>query len=126
MDARGAALTLPMLRDMANLLLSAGKKSPLPLALIGPLNSSNDTEISLLGFHTNTTIGEPFQKTLELLNRGSICPKGRLKSGLSLQTTFSTLMSLGLPWVLAQHRRSLLQRNTMEKEHCCKPAIGSG
>jgi hypothetical protein len=81
MDARGVALTLPMLRDMANLLVSARKKHPLPLALIGLLNLSNDTQISLLGFHTNTTIGEPFQKTLELLNRSSICRKGRLKSG---------------------------------------------
>jgi hypothetical protein len=36
MDARGAALTLPMLRDMANLLLSARKKKPSAIGINRP------------------------------------------------------------------------------------------
>lgn len=67
MDSRGAALTLPMLRDMANLLLMPEKLHPLLWVIIGPLNLSNDAQISLLASLANTIIRELFQKTLEFI-----------------------------------------------------------
>lgn len=125
MDTRGAALTLPMLRDMANLLLHAQKQPPLLLVEIGHLTLSNDIQICPHDYLENTTIRGLFQRTLALSNHGLIWSKIPLKSGVSLRMIFSTLMSLVLLWELVPHKGLLPQLNTMEKELSCKLEIAS-
>lgn len=102
MNARGAALTIPMLRDMANLLRSAQKNT---LSIIGvnwPTQFIKRRPNLSTRLSHKYTIRELFQKTLESLNHGLIWFKRQLRSGVLFQTISSTLMRVVLLWVLAQ------------------------